>query len=106
MCHPMNAGFVATVIAACLCAQGALAQQATRDPSRPLPESSRSQYQLGEACQRRTDNHRGVVKVDACGRWYCGRVDVNDITVLNPRFAEDMGCTWQLVEKRCKCVAQ
>ncbi len=58
----------------------------------------------GETCKRRTDDNAGVVKVDACGRWYCGRVDINDITVLNPRFAEDMGCKWQLKDNHCRCV--
>ncbi len=59
---------------------------------------------LGDRCMRRTDRIEGVVKIDACARWYCGRVDVNDITVLNPRFAKAMGCKWQLVEDKCKCV--
>jgi hypothetical protein len=59
---------------------------------------------LGESCKRQTDNFEGVVKVDACGRWYCGRVDVNDITALSPNFAEKMFCTWRLINDKCKCV--
>lgn len=61
---------------------------------------------LGETCTRRTDRFAGVIKVDACGRWYCGRVDINDITVLNPRFAETMKCSWELVDDKCKCRRQ
>ena len=57
----------------------------------------------GEQCIRRTDRIEGVVKVDACGRWYCGRVDFNDITVLNPNFAEGMKCSWTLVGDKCRC---
>lgn len=59
---------------------------------------------LGDPCKRRTDDAEGVVKIDACGRWYCGRVDTNDITVLNPDFARDMQCEWKIVANRCKCV--
>jgi hypothetical protein len=59
---------------------------------------------LGESCKRQTDNFEGIVKVDACGRWYCGRIDVNDITVLSPQFAEKMFCTWRLINDKCKCV--
>jgi hypothetical protein len=58
---------------------------------------------LGEKCTRRTDNIEGIVKTDACGRWYCGRIDVNDITVLSPRFADLMGCKWTLIDSKCKC---
>lgn len=89
--------------AACIFTYAAVAQRA--EPNQSFPSGDqRMRMQPGDACQRRTDDHRGVIKVDACGRWYCGRVDVNDITVLNPRFAEDMQCTWQLVDDRCKCV--
>lgn len=73
-----------------------------------IPAQSQGQLgpggrRAGDQCDRRTDHVRGVVKVDACGRWYCGRVDINDITVLNPRFAEDMKCSWKLVGDKCKC---
>ncbi|WP_143530306.1 hypothetical protein [Rhizobium sp. RU36D] len=59
---------------------------------------------LGRSCTRRTDRFPGVIKVDACGRWYCGRVDINDITVLNPHLAEDMKCNWTLIYDKCKCL--
>jgi hypothetical protein len=57
----------------------------------------------GDACERKTDTSRGIVKVDACGRWYCGRVDVKDIIEVRPRYAEEVGCTWRLEDSRCKC---
>jgi hypothetical protein len=57
----------------------------------------------GDACDRKTDKARGVVKIDACGRWYCGRADVKDIIEVRPRFAEEAGCTWRLEGTRCKC---
>lgn len=72
--------------------------------SSPAPQSVPRDIIIGQSCQRRTDNIPGIVKMDACGRIYCGRIDINDITVLNPRFAEDMQCRWTLVEELCKCV--
>lgn len=94
---------IAAAALACLAAMGisapAIAQTAPQS-YRVGPEG----VVLGEKCMRRTDKIEGVVKIDACGRWYCGRVDVNDITVLNPRFAKTMGCKWQLVADKCKCV--
>ena len=88
------------VVVAALSASPALAQMSTVGP-----QSFPPQYEVGAACERRSDDHPGVVKVDACGRIYCGRVDQNDITVLNPRLAQDMNCTWRVVEgERCKCV--
>lgn len=57
----------------------------------------------GDPCDRKTDKARGIVKVDACGRWYCGRADVKDIIELRPRYAEEVGCTWRLEDSRCKC---
>jgi hypothetical protein len=57
----------------------------------------------GDACDRKTDTARGIVKVDACGRWYCGRADVKDIIEVRPKYAEEVGCTWRLEDNRCKC---
>jgi hypothetical protein len=95
--------FIAAAALACLAAADIRAPATAQT----APQSHRvgpGGVVLGEKCIRRTDNIEGVVKVDACERWYCGRVDVNDITVLNPRFAKTMGCKWQLVEDKCKCV--
>lgn len=57
----------------------------------------------GDACSRKTDKAQGVTKIDACGRWYCGRPDVKDITEVRPKFGEEFGCTWRLEGERCKC---
>ena len=57
----------------------------------------------GDACDRKTDKARGIVKVDACGRWYCGRVDIKDIIEVRPRYADDVGCTWRLEDNHCRC---
>lgn len=59
--------------------------------------------ELGSSCQRKTDNRLGIVKKDACGRTYCGRTDIQDITEVRPTFASDNGCEWTLVAGHCKC---
>jgi hypothetical protein len=73
-----------------------------------LSQTQPAQRQLkfikaGDACPRKTDKAQGVVKVDACGRWYCGRADVEDIIEVRPKFAEEFGCTWRLEGQHCKC---
>jgi hypothetical protein len=59
---------------------------------------------LGDACQRHTDLRTGVVKRDACGRWYCGRTDVKDVIENRPNVAEEIGCVWTLQGDRCRCI--
>lgn len=76
----------------------ALSQTQTRPQQRQL-----KLIKAGDACDRKTDTARGIVKVDACGRWYCGRADVKDIIEVRPKYAEDVGCTWRLEDNRCKC---
>jgi hypothetical protein len=58
----------------------------------------------GDPCRSRADPRPGVLKVDACGRWYCGRAEVKDIIEVRPDIAERLGCEWQLVGERCRCV--
>ena len=58
---------------------------------------------VGDPCQRRTDTRPGFVKVDACGRWYCGREDIKDIIEVRPNIAEVLNCTWRLEGEHCKC---
>lgn len=60
-------------------------------------------YVLGAACARKTDSHRGLVKRDACDRWYCGRADQKDVIEALPNFARDFNCTWRLEGDNCKC---
>ena len=76
----------------------AFSQTQTRPQQRQL-----KLIKAGDACERKTDTARGIVKVDACGRWYCGRANVKDIIEVRPRYAEEVGCTWRLEDSRCKC---
>lgn len=59
---------------------------------------------VGDPCRARADPRPGVIKVDACGRWYCGRPEVKDIVELRPNIAEERGCEWQVVGERCRCL--
>lgn len=75
-------------------------------PARSQTQPQQRQLRIiktGDTCTRRTEKAQGVVKVDACGRWYCGRSDVKDIIEVRPKFAEEFGCTWRLEGERCKC---
>jgi hypothetical protein len=58
---------------------------------------------VGDRCWTRAEKQQGVVKVDACGRWYCGRADVKDIVEVRPNIAEVLNCTWRLEGDRCRC---
>ena len=58
---------------------------------------------IGDKCERKTDAIPGVIKRDGCGRWYCGRADVKDITELVPNIEEVAHCKWQLQGSRCLC---
>ena len=58
---------------------------------------------VGDPCKTRTDPRSGVVKVDACGRWYCGREDVKDIIEVRPNIAEALNCTWRIEGTLCRC---
>jgi hypothetical protein len=74
--------------------------------SQTQPRPQQRQLKLiktGDACDRKTDKAQGVVKVDACGRWYCGRGDAKDIIEVRPKYAQEIGCTWRLEDNRCKC---
>src|SRR5947208_1303020 len=57
----------------------------------------------GDRCVRRTDTKRGIIKRDACGRWYCGLSDVADIAEIEPDLAGKTGCSWRLEGNRCLC---
>jgi hypothetical protein len=58
----------------------------------------------GEACRPPRTDKPGIVKVDACGRWYCGRADVKDLIEVRPHFAAEQKCTWTLKDDVCRCV--
>ncbi len=75
----------------------------------PLPGQSPATQtpvivKVGDPCRARSDPRPGVIKVDACGRWYCGRPEVKDIVELRPNIAEERGCEWQVVGGRCRCL--
>jgi hypothetical protein len=50
-----------------------------------------------------TQPRPGVIKRDACKRWYCGRPEFQDIIQLRPNFASEMGCEWRLADQHCLC---
>jgi hypothetical protein len=59
-------------------------------------------FKVGQACKQMTGK-AGIIKRDACQRWYCSRIDYQDITERRPNFAADLGCEWQLVGLHCLC---
>ena len=69
----------------------------------PVPPTRVMTLKQGDPCTRKTDSNPGVVKRDACGRWYCGRRDIRDITEIAPNLANDIDCTWRLEGSRCLC---
>jgi hypothetical protein len=95
------------------CAQDA----ATPHPAPPTtpsqaPAPNQTPIALGSACTRRTDTKPGIVKRDACGRWYCGRADFKDVIEVRPNIAAELGCKWVLelnppsgAQCRCRPIA-
>jgi hypothetical protein len=69
----------------------------------PAGTAASPAYKQGDACVRKTDANPGVVKRDACGRWYCGRRDIRDVAEFAPNLARDIDCTWKLEGTRCMC---
>lgn len=59
-------------------------------------------FKVGQACKQMTGK-AGIIKRDACQRWYCSRPEYQDITERRPNFAADLGCQWQLVGLHCLC---
>lgn len=58
----------------------------------------------GDACRPPRTDKPGLVKVDACGRWYCGRADMKDLVEVRPNFATEQKCTWALRDNVCRCI--
>ncbi len=69
----------------------------------PQSTPPRALMKQGDTCSRKTDTRPGVVRQDACGRWYCGRADIKDIIEVRPNIAAEFGCTWTLEAGHCKC---
>ena len=59
-------------------------------------------FKVGEVCTR-LGGGSGIIKRDACQRWYCSRTDYQDIIERRPNFAAEIGCEWQLVGVHCLC---
>jgi hypothetical protein len=59
-------------------------------------------FKVGEPCKMMSGS-AGLIKRDACQRWYCSRPGYLDITVRQPNFAAELGCHWQLVGTHCLC---
>src|SRR5262249_52810512 len=74
----------------------ALVRAVPAAPQSPATPAAPSGQKLGDACTRKSDQKGGVVKRDACGRWYCGLAEVKDIIELRPNIASELGCAWQL----------
>jgi hypothetical protein len=92
----------AVLAAALLAALGVVVLGTAFSQTRPQQRELRL-IKAGDACARKTDRAQGVVKIDACGRWYCGRADVKDIIEVRPRFAQEFHCTWRLDGEHCRC---
>jgi hypothetical protein len=69
----------------------------------PPTDASGKPYKIGDVCTRRTDTRAGVIKRDACSRWYCGRSDQKDIIEIRPNWAMETNCLWRLEGNACKC---
>jgi hypothetical protein len=79
-------------------APGAPAESQT--PSQP---SRRGLLILGATCDR-GPNEKGVVKRDACQRWYCGLASYKDPIEVEPDIARRANCTWTVTGGRCRCI--
>lgn len=64
------------------------------------------QIRRGDACRPPYTDKPGIAKVDACGRWYCGRADIKDLIEVRPNFAKEENCKWTYKDRECKCVKQ
>ena len=74
-------------------------------PVTPQQSAPAARPVLGDACTRKSDSKPGIVKRDACARWYCGDRDVKDIIERHPaiataiRQATRQPAWWQLVAR-------
>ncbi len=58
----------------------------------------------GDKCQRKSDKAAGVVRPDACGRWYCVKARGRTFMDSHPHFHSRNACSWKVVSDRCLCV--
>jgi hypothetical protein len=81
--------------------------QSTQPPIAVQPNIAAQQaqgyaFKIGEACKQMTGK-AGIIKRDACQRWYCSRPEYQDVIERRPNFATEIGCEWQLVGVHCLC---
>jgi hypothetical protein len=73
-------------------------------PSGPMSQpSARGLLIKGAACKR-SDGGAGIVKQDACQRWYCGLASYKDPVDVVPDIDKRLNCSWKLVGQHCKCL--
>jgi hypothetical protein len=99
-------GLVVVLLALCLGqAPVATAQvNSSTPPVLPTEIQLKTPIKYGDSCRRLNDGGDGIFKRDACGRTYCGLAKVKDIIELQPNFATDHACAWQLDGAQCKCL--
>ena len=110
--RPAIVGFALFVAAVVLIAAGPACAQATPNPQAATSDIKRPYvkgqdgkiYHLGDTCVRKSDRKAGVVKSDACLRWYCSLPDAMDIIEVRPNLAQQLGCQWRVVNTKCRCV--
>ena len=81
--------------------------QSTQPPIAVQPNIAAQQaqgyaFKIGEPCKQMTGK-AGIIKRDACQRWYCSRPEYQDVIERRPNFATEIGCEWQLVGLHCQC---
>jgi hypothetical protein len=65
--------------------------------AQPTPSTERSTYTLGGPCVRKPDGADGIVRRDACNRWYCGsKLEVKNVSEAMPDLPQRLGCTWRI----------
>lgn len=69
-------------------------------------DNKKRSFRRGDTCQPPYTGKPGVIKVDACGRWYCSRADIKDLIEVRPNFAAENKCAWTYKEGTCQCVKQ
>jgi hypothetical protein len=85
----------------CACAQSPQAPIPVQ-PNIAAEQAQGHVFKVGQACKQMTGKP-GIIKRDACQRWYCSRPEYQDITERRPNFAAEIGCQWQLAGLHCLC---
>jgi hypothetical protein len=81
----------------------AVALMATLTSAEEKAAPSLKLIQIGDPCTRRTDSLPGIVKIDGCGRFYCGRTEGKSLSDVRPDLGSQLDCTWTLEGGTCRC---